>query len=622
MGAACGRLDCSGVVEDCASTVRGHSQNSLWYDCAGYPLGPASCSSNNQGESETSPEVITEPQEPGVQFTASKFAIRRVEPPGASNGAAGSSSWNRRYALGRELGAGQTAVVFEAVATVPETDDPPGMNPSDRPSQQMVGPGRRVALKRFNSPGTAMFRQEVLALNAVGVHPHVLRLLESFEGGGQDDVLVLEYCEGGDVYDLYAANRGYGMLEAFVVHLVWQLLQALEHLVCCGVEHRDVKPENLLLFGSSVDSPYPSLKLADFGWAVVTSSSSTRNNSVPPEGVGSLWYAPPELNPPVKGAEALRGTLPESGQSDMWSVGIVTYLLLVGHSPFNQALRISDAHAREHEVIRLAAWGEINRQTRAWQGLSADAQSFVAALIQPVASRRMTAAEAQRHPFIMRGKGSAPQAPPPQVAQPVDVKDGSDSRWYSQLDGLQRLGWLAVARAATEPELLEVKALRAVAQKRQGTLGGGAAYLEELAAELATAAKPSWFQPHAAWSGMLHLAFHYLDVDADGCLGQEDLMVHVIGLDFEPAGEVARAWVQRWQRMQDWRGLNFADFRRALWISCLRRNPWTDETDSHVLDEDMAQFQRWLAATSNPARAEHLPAMGAPPPIPAPLGGS
>ena len=72
-----------------------------------------------------------------------------------------------------------------------------------------------------------------------------------------------------------------------------------------------MKPENLLLYGS--DSAVPLLKLADFGWAALVDGPP----EVPPEGVGSLWYAPPELNPPVTGAEVILEEL-QAGKSDMW----------------------------------------------------------------------------------------------------------------------------------------------------------------------------------------------------------------------------------------------------------------------------------------------------------------
>eukprot|EP00438_Fugacium_kawagutii_P033586 Skav205236 [mRNA] locus=scaffold1794:196515:207055:+ [translate_table: standard] len=122
------------------------------------------------------------------------------------------------------------------------------------------------------------------------------------------------------------------MLETFVSQIMRQVVLALAHLVERGIEHRDVKPENLLLYNiadASRNQQAPLIKLADFGWAAVVDRSGGPPPAIPPEGVGSLWYAPPELNPPVKGSEIVMDEL-QGGKSDMWSVGVITYLLLTG----------------------------------------------------------------------------------------------------------------------------------------------------------------------------------------------------------------------------------------------------------------------------------------------------
>jgi len=576
MGASCHRWDCTAVGDDKA-------QSYLWYDCAGQaPSRQGTSASSRERDWDEAELVAAHELETQVQLACDRFAVSK-----SSRGAPGrgSAEWRRRYVLGRELGAGQTATVFEAFAVGPvveEVADAGASQPGCKADADACGPGagycraapslhrraggRRVALKRFYNSGTLMFEQELLALTTVGVHPHVLRLLESYRGGGEEDVLVLEHCDGGDVYELYAANNGCCMLEAFVLQLVRQLLLAIEHLVERGVEHRDVKPENLLLYGSAIDGmAVPQLKLADFGWAVVVEPGK-RQPEVPVEGVGSLWYAPPELNPPVEGMDISAEQGPPSGRSDMWSVGIITYLLLIGHSPFNPALRINDPAARENEVIRLAALGKINTSTRPWACLSDEARSFLCALIQPDPMKRLSPMEAWAHPFLARGQdvcADGRAVPPAQLAQPDRCE-----RWRC-LDGFQRLSWLAFARAIAEPEMVEIPVIQLFVNQ-QGM--GSTMYLDQLAVELALAAGPQWFHPRAAFGDILVLAFHYLDCDSDGLLGVNDLMQHVIG---EDAKVSANRWVCKWRHgcheslpMQAARGLDLADFRRALCASC------------------------------------------------------
>lgn len=409
-----------------------------------------------------------------------------------------------------------------------------------------------------------MFKTELRALLIAGVHPHILRLIESFEDGSEELVLVLEFCDGGDLYELYASNNGCSMVEGFVIQLIRQLLLALMHLVERRVEHRDVKPENLLLYGASTDHlAVPQLKLADFGWAQEVMPDMPPAE-LPLEGVGSLWYAPPELNPPCEGVEQKGIKSPFLASHDMWSVGVITYLLLVGHSPFNSALYLADEEARAERVMRLAAAGRINTSSRPWPTLSGDAKSFIIALIQPDPAHRMSPAEAWEHPWLSKWRGDvAIGLGVEQVSSPGHL--GRRGQQWQNLDGLQRLFWLALARAATEPELFEVPALQAaVCGRRHSRVS---TYIEELASELAMVSAPSWFAPHSPWADVLRLAFEYLDKDSDGFLGQEDIMQHLVGDD---AKEAAAFWLFKWRRTRDGMlrctagGLGFTDFCGAL----------------------------------------------------------
>mmetsp|Transcript_135160 Transcript_135160/g.420056 ORF Transcript_135160/g.420056 Transcript_135160/m.420056 type:complete len:642 (+) Transcript_135160:56-1981(+) len=582
MGASCNRWDCAGLGE--------RPQSSLWYDCAGQPQSKQGSSSPSRERDWDPAELLTSP-EIEVQLVCDRFAIHKPV-SGASARGRDTSDWRRRYVLGRELGAGQTATVFEAFTVGLAAEEACSLNgsqlgctPAYSATDQSAGRchaatgvqrragGRRVALKRFHTAGTVMFQQELRALTAVGIHPHVLRLLESYQGGDDEDVLVLEHCDGGDVYELYAANNGCRMLEVFVLQLVQQLLLAIGHLVEQGVEHRDVKPENLLLYGSSMDSmAVPQLKLADFGWAVVVEPGKG-HPAVPPEGVGSLWYAPPELNPPVEGVDLAPSGVAPGGSSDMWSIGIITYLLLVGHSPFNPALRVADPVARENEVIRLAALGLINTGTRPWACLSDEARAFICALVQPDPRKRLSPAEAWSHPFLARCQHAYGDVGPSYAVPPPLLLEGDRCERWRCLDGLQRLGWLAFARAVAEPEAAEVPIVRLFVNQQSL---GSAMYLDQLAVELALAAVPSWFQPQAAFADVFVLAFNYLDCDADGILGACDLVQHVVGEALLQDAKVsAERWVSRWHRgccdalpARAMRGLDFPDFRKALCASC------------------------------------------------------
>jgi len=534
-------------------------------------------------------------QEPRLPLHAGRFHVSVVS--GSDQAVGSRQGWRSHYALGPMLGDGVSATVYEAEAltTVPHSLTSSSsaaafLGRCGRLPPCLVERGRRVAIKRFHRAGSRTFKKELLALQKAGVFPHILRLLESFEACDGEDVLVLEYCDGSTVYDLYAREHPHGGLpERLVARLVRQLLLALEHLAACGVEHQDVKPENMMLYDVSVQNCQAELKLGDFGWAAIITAGGNVLNKPPATGAGSLWYAPPELNPPVPGMERQPGLVdnqgnPVRGRSDMWSVGVVAYLLLVGHNPFNAALRLPNPSAVDNEVMRLAVRGDFNRKSDKWTKLHQDAREFITALLQVRPNVRPIAAEALAHQWLTRrtAKGMENSV---FFHGPVTNLAERETAW-SQLDGMQQLGWLAVARAVAEPELDRQVVATALECMRPGSNAGvdaGASkeslYLRQLARELGTAPVCQWLQDRPAWAEIMRLAFTYLDVDCDGLLGPQDVVAHTLVAPQREAaatiwGIVGR-WIARWQdpdmpattTASGHVGLPMSGFRMALMAS-------------------------------------------------------
>ncbi|CAL1156623.1 unnamed protein product [Cladocopium goreaui] len=590
MGVQCSTTGCTTVAAEYSSqelTIRPKFQ-ACWQDIQDCSSGQTCNSWNVLAHKDEAP-IGTESFDYQALPSHHHFAILHGSPGRPV------ASWRTRYSLGSELGSGQTATVFKALALAQK-----GSSDACRPKRsalsgaehaEAASGGRQVALKRFNQRGTLMFKNELKALVTCGVHPHIIRLLESFEGGVHEDVMVLEYCNGGDIYELYASSNGCCMLETFVAQIMRQVVLALRHLVECGVEHRDVKPENLLLYGvsdASRNQQAPLIKLADFGWAAVVEQPGPPP-AIPPEGVGSLWYAPPELNPPVKGAEIVADEL-QGGKSDMWSVGVITYLLLTGHSPFHLALSITDVWKREEEVMRLAAFGSVNTDTKVWNTeLSHSARDFILALIKPDPARRLSPAHGLNHPFLATSSSHFLQGGEFRFFSTAGMQDPL-LRWNT-LDSFQRLCWLAIARAFTEPELMELQSVKDFVRQDGGTTSG---YIERLAAQLVSVASFSALTSQAGWSDVLYLAFLYLDVDCDGQLSADDLSVHL------PGGyrvrEVAQACISKWRsrnQVLSMRAANFltqSDFREAVSSAMAPATfPQTAETSPRIVPVQESQ---------------------------------
>jgi hypothetical protein len=216
----------------------------------------------------------------------------------------------------------------------------------------------------------------------------------------------------------------------------------------------------------------------------------------------------------------------------MWSVGVVVYLLLVGHNPFNAALKQQNQDAVDNEVLRLAALGHFNRKAEKWLRLNVDARDFISSLLKVRPCTRPSATEALHHPYLTRRLAKSVEGSV-FFHGPVANWADRDAAW-AQLDGLQRLGWVAIARAVSEPELDRqaisgaLEGMRAAANKNITVHDPReASYLYQLAREIATAPVGQWLQERSSWAEILRLAFSYLDVDADGILSAGDIVKHL-----------------------------------------------------------------------------------------------
>lgn len=200
-------------------------------------------------------------------------------------------------------------------------------------------------------------------------HTNILEVIELTETS-DFDVLVLEHAEGGDLFDYIVRRVRVPEDEARAIFM--QLLDAVAYCHQHGVAHRDLKPENIL-FGR--DSH---VKLADFGL------SAQMADGVPlTESVGSPNYAAPEL--------LTRGCAYDGRKVDVWSCGVILYVLLAGCLPFD-ADEIPD-------LFKL-----IRRGQYAIPGyFSREAADLVGRMLSVDPSQRISVAEIHQHPWLSHG---------------------------------------------------------------------------------------------------------------------------------------------------------------------------------------------------------------------------
>jgi len=203
-------------------------------------------------------------------------------------------------------------------------------------------------------------------------HPNILRLYESYVERNTY-CLVIEQMMGGELLDRVVRKECYNEKEARDTCSI--LFSAIRHCHSKKIAHRDLKPENLLLQSSDSDS---NLKIADFGYA----------RKVPPDGLRTLCGTPGYLAP-----EILEQT-PYGTQCDMWSLGVIVYILLGGYSPFEE-----ESQELLFEKVRL---GFYEFDPAFWDPISEDAKDLIGRLLTVRPRERWTAEQALQHPWMAR----------------------------------------------------------------------------------------------------------------------------------------------------------------------------------------------------------------------------
>jgi len=257
----------------------------------------------------------------------------------------------------------------------------------------------------------ASLQREISVLQALRGSLSVVELHNVFED--EDHVwIVMEWCKGGELR-ARISERFYS--ERTVASFLRGVLRTVAVMHNHHILHRDIKPGNFMLLNDSDRSP---LKAIDFGLATPFDPDGLPISTLGLE--GTPWYMAPEvLNHSVTPA------------SDLWSIGVMAAELLTGKMPF-------DDHKNPRNARLSAIWGsilsdELDMRGHAWNGISDDAKMFVASLLQRDPSKRPTAKEALRHPWL---KG--------------DVSDRSQGRQLqrSVVQRIQRFGQGGVLQRA------------------------------------------------------------------------------------------------------------------------------------------------------------------------------
>ncbi|KAH7444686.1 hypothetical protein KP509_02G088100 [Ceratopteris richardii] len=195
--------------------------------------------------------------------------------------------------------------------------------------------------------------------------------------------MILELCQGGDLYESIAKNKRYSEVRA--ASIMKSLLESLQVCHRMGIMHRDIKPENILLIDKADNSD---IKLADFGLSLKFSKGQKFAGLA-----GSSYYIPPEI---------LQGEYSE--EIDMWSAGVIMYIILSGTSP--------DWGATEQRIYKAIQKGDMRFSSKLWDEISVSAKDLIGRMLHPDPKCRIPAAELYHiHGFFIIQSKSCDEQP-------------------------------------------------------------------------------------------------------------------------------------------------------------------------------------------------------------------
>ncbi|KAM4651263.1 MAP kinase-activated protein kinase 3 [Discoglossus pictus] len=249
--------------------------------------------------------------------------------------------------------------------------------------------GQKCALKILHDSPKS--RREVEYHTRASGGPHIVSVLDVYENihrGKRCLLIVMECMQGGELFSRIQQRGEDAFTEREASEIMRDIGRAIQHLHGLNIAHRDVKPENLLYTTKDSNAE---LKITDFGF----SKETTIHNALQ-----TPCYTPYYVAPEVLGPEKY------DKSCDMWSLGVIMYILLCGFPPFysNTGQAISPGMKKR---IRM---GQYEFPSPEWNDVSEEAKQMIRHLLMTDPTERMTVTEFMNHPWINQSM-VVPQTP-------------------------------------------------------------------------------------------------------------------------------------------------------------------------------------------------------------------
>ncbi|CAI6010966.1 unnamed protein product [Closterium sp. NIES-65] len=290
-----------------------------------------------------------------------------------------------QYSMGKELGRGQYGVIREC-------------------KDKMTGvPFACKSISKTKLSGTREVedvQREIKVMEVLRGHSAVIELHATYEDQKRVH-LIMELCEGGELFERISQRHHYPEDEAAL--LTRTLISVVQHCQAHGLMHRDLKPENILLVNRK---SHTQVKVVDYGLAAFVKPGGKLTTMA-----GSAYYIAPEVLNNNYGMEA-----------DMWSVGVILYILLCGLPPFWAE--------KEEGIFEAIKTGKVDVFSGGWESVSMDAKDLVLRMLTRDPQKRITPEKALAHRWIKQHCSNAADHLPGLPAKPVTA----DSRAHRKVD--------------------------------------------------------------------------------------------------------------------------------------------------------------------------------------------
>ena len=211
-----------------------------------------------------------------------------------------------------------------------------------------------MAKKNMSTADLELAKTEIDILKICN-HPNIIKLYDIFDTP-EYIYIIMEYCSGKDLFS-YIEKRNYKLPEPRAANIIHKLSMAIFYIHSYGIIHRDLKPENILMTDNTDNAD---IRLLDFGLSKIVGPGEKCT-----EPYGTLSFVAPEV---------LKGK-PYDKSVDLWSIGIIAYLLMCGFLPFD------DEHS-EREIARQTIQDPVPYPANVWKNLSPEAKEFVGSLLK------------------------------------------------------------------------------------------------------------------------------------------------------------------------------------------------------------------------------------------------